>query len=135
LKKSENKETQNLTEFKPTNRQVKFLEAYLLSETGYITEISKKCGVSRTTIYEWRRDPAFVKWFNGIVDAAMKGRLPDIWMAVARRAKKNHNDSKLYFERFDEDYSEKKKVDWEGSLNTQNEIKITVIKTGDKEET
>lgn len=109
-------DSQKLTEFQPSKLQMKFLEAWLLSETGHITEISKACGVSRTTIYKWRKDPDFVKWFNGLVAIGMKGRLPDIWAAIARRAKRNSNDSKLYLDRFDEDYSEKKKVDVEENV-------------------
>ncbi len=122
------------TEFAPTKLQIDFLEAYIASENTTITAISKEAGVDRTTVYGWRKKPGFVKWFNGMVAKAMEADLPDIWRDVKRRAKRNYNDSKLYLERFDRDYSEKKKIDLESNANTHEEIKITVIKTGDKEE-
>jgi len=122
------------TEFAPTKQQIDFLEAYISSEETTITAISKEAGVDRTTVYGWRKKPEFVAWFNSMVAKAMEADLPDIWRDVKRRAKRNHNDSKLYLERFDKDYSEKKKIEMESEVNAHEEIRITVIKTEDKEE-
>ena len=114
----------NNTVFAPTKPQVNYLEAFMTSAKGNKTEMAKEAGVSRKTIYRWRKDPAFVAWFNGEVSKLMKADLPDVWLDVKRRAKRNYNDSKLFLERFDEDYAEKKKVDM-----TQTGIqKIVVLK-------
>jgi len=114
----------NNTVFAPTKNQVDYLEAFMTSCDGNKTVMAKKAGVSRKTIYRWRKDPAFVEWFNGEVSKLMKADLPDVWLDVKRRAKRNYNDSKLFLERFDGDYAEKKKVDM-----TQTGIqKIVVLK-------
>lgn len=126
--------TNKSAEFAPTKLQIKFLEAYISSEEGNITAISKEAGVDRSMVYRWRKNPAYIDWFNEQVAIAMRADLPDIYKAIKRRAKRSHPDSKLYLERFDKDYSEKKKVEVESNVNTHEEIKITVIKTGDKEE-
>jgi len=123
------------TEFTPNKNQINFLETYISSEKTTFKDIAEESGVNRQTVYQWRKNPAFVKWFNKEIAKAMEADLPDIWRDVKRRAKRNHNDSKLYLERFDRDYFEKKKIDMESEVNTHEEIKITVIKTGDKEET
>lgn len=109
--------TNNATEFAPSKLQIKFLEAYISSEESNLTAISKEAGVDRTTVYNWRKNPTYVDWFNKQVAFAMKADLPDIYKAVKRRAKRNYNDSKLYLERFDKDYSEKKKLDVEENVN------------------
>lgn len=114
---SEKDNTKSSTEFNPTKLQIKFLEAYISSEEGNITAISKEAGVDRTTVYNWRKNPAYVDWFNAQVAFAMRADLPDIYKAIKRRAKRNYPDSKLYLERFDKDYSEKKKLDVEENVN------------------
>ena len=126
--------SKSLTEFAPNKNQINFLETYIASENTTFKAIAEESGVKKQTVYLWRKNPGFVKWFNGMVAKAMEADLPDIWRDVKRRAKRNYNDSKLYLERFDRDYSEKKKIDLESNVNTHEEIKITVIKTGDKEE-
>lgn len=111
------KKQQESTAFAPTKMQLDYLEAFIISESNKKTEIAKLAGVDRTTIYKWRKDPGFVKWFNGEVSKLMKASLPDIYKEIQRRAKRNHNDSKLFLERFDEDYSEKRKLDVEENVN------------------
>lgn len=122
-------------EFTPNLNQINFLEAYISSKEGTLKAIAEEAGITPKTIYQWRKNSDFVEWFNRQVAKAMEADLPDIWKDVKRRAKRNYNDSKLYLERFDRDYSEKKKIDLGAEINTHEEIKITVIKTEDKEET
>jgi predicted DNA-binding protein YlxM (UPF0122 family) len=125
---------QKSTKFIPSKKQINFLKVYISSEKTTMKDIATEAGVSRTLIYDWRQKPGFVDWFNSEVEKAMHADLPDIWQEVKRRAKRNHNDSKLYLERFDKDYSEKKKIEMESNVNAHEEIKITVVKTEDKEE-
>jgi len=129
------KNPKECTEFAPNKNQVNFLETYISSEKTTLKDISEESGVKRQTVYGWRKNPDFVKWFNSEIVKAMEADLPDIWRDVKRRAKRNHNDSKLYLERFDKDYSEKKNINLEGNVNTQNEVLVSVVNiTEDKKE-
>jgi hypothetical protein len=114
----------NSTDFMPNKNQLKFLEAYISSEEGTIKAIAKEAGIEKSIIYNWRKNPAFVDWFNGEVAKAMKADLPDIYRAIKRRAKRTYPDSKLYLERFDKDYFEKSKVDAKVNATTR----IVVLK-------
>lgn len=121
------KDSQKSSIFTPSKPQLKYLEAFISSESGKVTDIAKDSGVPRRTIYNWRQDSEFVQWFNKQVSEWMKADLPVIWQDIKRRAKRNHNDSKLYLERFDKDYSEKKKIDLEGNINAQSEVRVSVV--------
>ena len=134
MKKLKNKKAQKNTKFIPSEDQLSFLRVFISSNKRFITELAKEAGVPRRTIYNWRENPAYVEWFNQEITKAMKAELPDVYRTLKVRTAKSDTATKLFLERFDEDYSEKKKVNWEGNLNAQNEIKITVIKTEDKEE-
>jgi len=123
------------TEFTPSKNQINFLETYISSEETTFKGIAEESGVKRQAVYDWRKNPDFITWFNHEVAKAMEADLPDIWRDVKRRAKRNYNDSKLYLERFDKDYSEKKNINLEGNVNTQNEVLVSVVNiTEDKKE-
>ncbi len=102
--------------FNPNKNQMNFLEAYISSEKSTLKAIAEEAGITPKTVYQWRKNPEYVKWFNNEVAKAMEADLPDIWKDVKRRAKRSHPDSKLYLERFDKDYAEKKKLDVEGDV-------------------
>jgi len=121
------KDSQESSIFSPSKPQLKYLEAFISSESGKVTDIAKDSGVPRRTIYNWRQDSEFVQWFNKQVSEWMKADLPVIWQDIKRRAKRNHNDSKLYLERFDKDYSEKKNINLEGNINAQGEVLVSVV--------
>ena len=60
----EEKDKQNLTEYKPTPKQLKLLESYLNPDiAASVTAVCKDAGVSRVTYYEWMKDEAFCRWF------------------------------------------------------------------------
>ena len=53
-----------MTEYKPTPKQLKLLEAYLNPDVAAsVTAACKDADVSRQTYYEWMKDEAFCKWF------------------------------------------------------------------------
>jgi len=121
---SKKKDKRKSTKFTPSPAQIRYLKAYLSEKRVNKTKAAKAAGVDRTTVYLWRGKPEFVAWFNSEVKADMHASLSDVWKNVFRRSEINSNDSKLFLERFDEDYAEKKKVDM-----TQTGIqKIVVLK-------
>jgi len=126
---------QEATLFIPNSKQVAYLKSFFTSTTGKKTEIAKDCNVARETIWKWKRKPEFVEWFNGEVSKLMEADLPCVWMDVRRRSKRSHPDSELYIKRFDKGFVEKKKIKLEGNVNTQNEVRVSVVNiTEDKKE-
>lgn len=108
IKESDN---QSETDFIPSKEQVKMLEAFIKSPINYtIARICKNADVSRTTFWRWRQSPEFNKWFNKEIERIMIGSLTEVWRGVFRRAKGNFQDAKLFMQRFDEDFTEKKEL-------------------------
>ena len=115
------------TKFTPSPAQIRYLKAYLSEKRVNKSKAAKEAGVDRSTVYQWRGKPEFVEWFNNEVKADMYASLSDVWKNVLRRSDINSNDSKLFLERFDKDYSEKKKIDLEGNINAQGKVLVSVV--------
>lgn len=60
-------------------------------ERKTITEIAEICGVHRSTIYEWKKDPLFDAEFKKAVVRGTHDRLPDLLDALTTHAIKDGN--------------------------------------------
>jgi len=64
-KKTDENDKQNLTEFQPSEKQLKLLQALLDPEVApSVTAVCEAAGVSRVTYWEWRKNPAFCEWLQ-----------------------------------------------------------------------
>lgn len=115
-----NSEEQEKTKFQPTTKQWDFLKSFLQCKERTITGIAKDAGVERTTIYEWRKNPEFVKWFRDEVETAYRAGLPEIYKSIKMIATGDSKDKmkalELYLKRFDIDFLDKHKVELEDNV-------------------
>lgn len=56
------------------------------SERPTMVEIAEKCGVSRSTLYEWRNNPAFIEEVKAQIVRNNVDTLPDLVAALPRIA-------------------------------------------------
>jgi len=61
----------NLTEKKLTPKQAKAIESLML--TGSVTQAARAASVSRPTIYDWLKQPAFVAELQRLEGLALQG--------------------------------------------------------------
>lgn len=74
--------------FKPTANQMRYLEMYVSQEVKTPVEtLCEMAGITAKTYYEWRKNPAFNKWFYDQIQVQKHRHLPDILMNAIRRAK------------------------------------------------
>lgn len=67
--------------------------------SGNKTELLKKAGVSRSTLYRWLKDSEFVNYVNELIDLYADGELGAVWKALINRCKAGDVQAiKLYFE-------------------------------------
>jgi len=82
---------ENKEEFIPSPIQVKFASYYLNIEKKLTrTEIAKKIGISRRTIYTWLANPGFRSWLNSKKMELVNESLIDILKTAVRKAKSGH---------------------------------------------
>jgi transcriptional regulator with XRE-family HTH domain len=86
--------------FQASPEQLKFAESYLdFAEKKTFEEIAKDINVSRTTIWRWFQDEAFVTWLNSKKDEVLSKSLMARYMTAIRKAEGgDFNFSRLLFE-------------------------------------
>src|SRR4030042_5979718 len=90
---------QNVT-FQASPEHLKFAEIYLdFTNKKTFEEIGKEIGVSRTTIWRWFQDNAFVAWLNSKKDEVLFRSLMPRYMTAIRKAEGgDFNFSRILFE-------------------------------------
>ena len=101
----------NVNKFKPSLMQLKYLQAFIMSEDRVnVSRLAKEVGVDRTTIYNWEQKDDYNKWFSEQTIKAFTRSLPKVHKGMETRATKRYLDAMLYLKRFDPDYREKQEI-------------------------
>lgn len=77
---------QNGTDREPTARQKKVAEMLINPEfQGSITELCSEANVPRRTFYNWRDDPVFCNYLDGLIDKYTDSELAGVWKALIKQ--------------------------------------------------
>ncbi len=104
--------------FKPTNKMLALLEAYVLLEPNEIATnvlLGMRADVHPNTIWKWESSgefEGFQNWWDGEIRKLLKPRLDRVWGAMYRAGCKGDTSAaKLFIERFDPNYKPVKKTE------------------------
>ena len=111
-------------DFKPSLLQLKYLEAFILSEDRInITKLAKEIGVNRVTIYKWEQNDDFAKWFSEQTIKAFTRSLPRVHKGMETRATKKYLDAMLYLKRFDPDFRDRMDIKAKYDITLSDKLK------------
>ena len=111
-------------EFIPSLMQIKYLEAFILTEDNInVSKLTKQIGIDRTTVWKWEQDDDYNKWFSEQTVKAFIRSLPKVHKGIETRAMKKYLDAKLYLQRFDEDFREKQDIKGEFKIKLSEKLK------------
>ena len=129
------------TDFEPSDNQEAMLEA--CQDADYVDSVKVACGkagIEPSTFYRWFADLDFTKWWQAHAAAFFGRKLPQVQAAVYAAAtercgkgdaKFDPRAQKLFFERFDKQYTptQRQEVAVSGKLDlssmTQEELDAT----------
>lgn len=107
----------NTDKFEPSPKQLAYLKAFINAGVNDTQEaIYKKAGVAHSTVWQWKQKPEFVEWFLGEVDKIFTSELPDVYKNIKRMTRNKTDACKLFMQRFDREFSERKNVEVKGAL-------------------
>jgi len=93
-----------------TKKQMTALPMFVDPSITSIKAIAEKCGVARSTIYDWLDDEEFKKAVDRKIDSYTDSQEANIWKSLIKRAKDgNVRAIKLYFEMKNK-YKDRKEV-------------------------
>lgn len=108
-------------EFQPTTKQLFYLQAFTTCPLGSTKkEIIKTAGICVKTEWEWQQNPEYCLWFQGKIEEYMKASLPEIYRSIKRMAKNKTEASKLFLQRFDKKFTEKKEIQHSVSFDDES---------------
>ena len=84
-------ETTKVAKFKPTTKQIKWLETQIELGTDKKVKIAKLSGIARTTYYDWLKIPGFWDWYIMEYRKAREKWLPYLDKIGLKRAEKDYN--------------------------------------------
>jgi hypothetical protein len=91
---------QNGTDREPTARQKKVAEMLINPEfQGSITDLCNEANVPRRTFYNWRDDPVFCNYLDGLIDKYTDSELAGVWKALIKQCLSGNVQAiRLFFE-------------------------------------
>ena len=111
-------------EFIPSLMQIKYLEAFILTEDNInVSKLAKQIGIDRTTIWKWEQNDDYNKWFSEQTIKAFTRSLPRVHKGIETRAMKKYLDAKLYLKRFDKDFRDKIELKAEYDVKLSDKLK------------